>query len=196
VNPEAELEKMMRRADAAISRTDESTRGEALDSHGHRMVQSGIVTALQRQGLPLASQLPRQQRHLGIRDNQRQVRQLAGPTTRNLPDVSYIARGTSATRGNVRVNVEVDTDTRSSCSHERTLIANDPRSMHVFFVVDRNTGEIQCRRVYDPRIRAHVTARRAQVVAPTATMPRPFVPANLRRTSSPPAPPLIRFGNR
>ena len=146
--------------------------GEFSDGRGHRIVQDSIYDWLVSRGLQHSDLLSTaaKQAGEGIRDNQAQLRGLQGRPFPNKPDISYIAAGPGGRPR--RVNVEIDTDPRVSTNHERTLIANDPTSMHVFVVVDPISGRVLNRRVYDP-VRDRVT-RTTRPHTATLSLPAPL----------------------
>lgn len=156
--------------------------GEFSDGRGHRIVQDSIYDWLLGQGLQDSQDLSaaRQNAGEGIRDNRGQLPGLAGRPFTNDPDISYIAAigpGGSPRR----VNVEIDTDPKKSRAHERTLIANDPNSMHVFLRVHPRTGQVISRRVYDPARHRGVRVRTAVQERPSLSLPVAF-----RRPGDPP----------
>jgi hypothetical protein len=169
--------------------------GEFLDSHGHRPVQSAIVDGLMQQGLQPSKLLPKALQHLGIRDNQQQIKGIGGTKTSNLPDVAYIARGDGGP--NFRVNVEIDSNTArgrtSSGEHARDLIGNDPDAMHIFLIVDPHTGRIESRSVYDFRNPQDRRRRAPREEGRSLILPAPSIDPRARRRGSLPARPSVSF---
>ncbi len=157
--------------------------GEFSDGRGHRIVQDSIYDWLQSQGLQDSRLLPAGATGTGvILDNQLQIQGVSGQRSfPNRPDISYVAAGPGGTQR--RVNVEIDTTIQGSLNHERTLIRNDPNSMHVFVMVDPVTGQVLSRRIYDPaRDRG---TRRARLHDASLTLPSPVA----QRQPAPGTPP-------
>jgi hypothetical protein len=163
--------------------------GEFSDGRGHRIVQDSIYDWLQSQGLQDSRQLPASAATGAgvILDNQTQVQGVGGRRRfPNRPDISYIAAGPDGTQR--RVNVEIDTTMQGSLNHERTLIRNDPNSMHVFVMVDPVTGRVLSRRVYDPN-RDRVT-HRARPHDASLTLPSPVAGRQPLPSTPPPRLPV------